>query len=111
MLGWALPIRPGTTPASVYAEAWLTSAASSADEQVDLDPLALAGGVAVAQRGQDPDRGEQPGQHVDQRHAHLLGLAVGRAGDAHQAAERLDQQVIAGQLGAPSPAPKPVIEQ
>ena len=28
MLGWALPIRPGVTPAAVWAVDWFTSAAS-----------------------------------------------------------------------------------
>ena len=100
MLGCALPIRPGTTPAIVNAEPWLTSAGQQRREQVDLDALALAGGVAMAQRGEDPDRREQPGEHVDERDADLLRLAVGRAGDAHQPAERLHEQVVAGQRGA-----------
>ena len=34
MLGWALPIRPGTLPAMVYAEAWLTSPASSDESRL-----------------------------------------------------------------------------
>ena len=46
MLGCALPIRCGTTPAIVYAEPWLTSAAEQRRQQVDLDQLALAGRVA-----------------------------------------------------------------
>ena len=48
-------------------------------EQVDLDPLPVAGRVAVTQRRQDPDRGEQAGEHVDERDADLLRLAVRRA--------------------------------
>ena len=38
-------------------------------EQVDLDPLALAGAIAMAQRREDADAREQPGEHVDQRDA------------------------------------------
>ena len=34
MLGWALPIRCGTTAAIVYADPWLTSAPSSADSRL-----------------------------------------------------------------------------
>ena len=79
--------------------------------EVDLDALALAGRLAVAQRGEDPDRREEPGEDVDERDADLLRLAVRVAGDAHQPAERLDQQVVAGQRGAALAAPKPVIEQ
>ena len=50
--------------------------------------------------GQDADRGEEPGDDVDQRDADLLRLAVGLAGDGHQAAERLDEQVVARQRRA-----------
>ena len=89
MLGWAFPIRCGTTPAAVYAEPWLTSAASSEASRSDLDQLAVAGAVAVAQRGEDADGGEQPRQDVDQCDADLLRLAAGLAGDAHQTAEGL----------------------
>ena len=46
-------------------------------EQVDLDPLALAGRLAVAQGGEDADRGEEPGENVDQGDADLLRLALG----------------------------------
>ena len=65
----------------------------------------------MAQRGEDADRGEEAGDDVDEGDADLLRLAVGLAGDAHQPAERLDQQVVARQRGAGAPAPKPVIEQ
>ena len=54
---------------------------------------------------------KRPASDVDERDADLERLPVGLAGDAHQAAERLDQQVVAGQRGAASPLPKPVIEQ
>ena len=48
-----------------------------AGQQVDLDPLALARRVAVAQRGEDAGRREQAGEDVDERDADLLRLAVG----------------------------------
>jgi hypothetical protein len=38
-------------------------------EQRHRDVLALARGVAAAQRGQDPDRGVVAREHVDHRHA------------------------------------------
>ncbi len=66
-------------------------------QQVDLDALPFAGALAVAQGGEDPDRREQAREHVDQCHADLLGLAVGLAGDAHQATNGLHEQVVARQ--------------
>ena len=75
-----------------------------AGQQVQLDRLPPTGAVAVAQRGQDARGGEQAGDHVHQRHAHLLRLAVGGAGHAHQPADGLEQQVVAGHGGARSRA-------
>ena len=73
---------------------------STVDSQVDLDVLAAPGPVALAQRGQYADRGEQTRQDVDEGHPDF-GRVVGvGAGDAHQPAERLDQQVIAGEFAA-----------
>ena len=69
-------------------------------EQVDLDQLPLAALAPVLERGEDPDRRVEAGDHVDQGDADLQRLAVGLAGDAHQPAERLDQEVVSRQLGA-----------
>jgi hypothetical protein len=59
--------------------------------------------VARIERGQDGIAGIQAREHVDHGHAHLqraaAGLAIGMAGDAHQAAHGLHHQVIAGALG------------
>ena len=41
-------------------------------EQGDLDALAQAAALALAQRREDPDRREQAGDHVDERDADLL---------------------------------------
>ena len=76
MLGWALPIRCGHDAGERERRALVDERGQQRGEQVDLDALALAGRVAVAQRGEDPDGGEQPGEHVDQRDADLLGLAL-----------------------------------
>ena len=71
-------------------------------EQRQVDVLALAGAVAVRERGQHADGGVQAGEDVGQRDADLLRaralLAVGAAGDAHQPAHALDQEVVAGAL-------------
>ena len=72
-------------------------------EQGGVDMLAQAGAVAFLQRGQDADGGVQAGEDVGQRHAHLLragaGFVIGHAGDAHQPAHGLDQEVVAGARG------------
>jgi hypothetical protein len=72
-------------------------------EQADLDQLAAPGPLPLVEGGQDAGEGVQPGQHVDQRDPDLGRLAAGWAGDAHEPAGRLDQEVVAGQVG-PRPA-------
>ena len=60
-----------------------------------LRPVALA----ADQRGQDADRPEHPGHDVADRHADLgrrAPVRVGGAGDRHQAARGLDDEVVAG---------------
>ena len=51
----------------------------------------------LAQREQDAGDGVLPGEHVDHRDADLRGFAVGLAGEAHESAERLHEQVVAGE--------------
>jgi hypothetical protein len=75
-----LPIRNGTTPPATYALVWLTS-----PEQVDLDVLPLPGLVAAVERGEDADRRVQAGHDVEDGDARPVRLAVGVAGEAHQA--------------------------
>ncbi|KAG0775465.1 hypothetical protein G6F22_013281 [Rhizopus arrhizus] len=72
-------------------------------QQRHVDVLACSGAVAMRQRGLDAGGGVQARQDVGQRHAHLQragpGFAVAAAGDAHQAAHALDQEVVAGPRG------------
>ncbi|MDT4840835.1 hypothetical protein FQZ97_746690 [compost metagenome] len=72
--------------------------------------LALARAVAVRQRRLDAGGGVQAGQDVSERHAYLqrpgAGLAVFAAGDAHQAAHALDQEVVAGAASVRPALPK-----
>ena len=63
--------------------------------QRDLRPLAESAALALRQRREDRDGREQAGDHVDQRDADLRRRPVGLTGDAHQPADRLDQQVVA----------------
>ncbi|MCY1220412.1 hypothetical protein D9M72_324230 [compost metagenome] len=73
-------------------------------EQRHVDMLALAGAFRMAQRGQHRHRGIHAGEHVDHRDADLLRPAAGQvvalAGDAHQAAEALEDEVVAGLVRA-----------
>ena len=66
--------------------------------------LALAGVVTLSQGGEYPHGGEQPGQQVDDRDADLRRRFLAGACDAHQAAEGLDQQVIARKVAPRSHA-------
>ncbi len=73
-------------------------------EQRDVDPLATTRHrtsvpLAPDERGQDADRAEHPRHDVADRDADLrrtTALVVGRPGDRHQAAGRLDHEVVAG---------------
>lgn len=67
-------------------------------QQVDLDVLPGAGGVAVVQGGEDPDRGVVAGHHVEHRDPGPVGRAVGVTGQAHQAGHGLHHQVVAGHV-------------
>ena len=64
-------------------------------QHADVDLLPLPGQVAMPQRRQDADAAIQPGEQVGHRHADLLRQPVGLAGQAHDAAHRLDQAVVA----------------
>ncbi len=72
-------------------------------EQGHIDVLADAADVAVGEGGEHRGGGVQPGEDIGQRHAdlHRTGafLVVGAPGEAHQAAQALDHEVIAGALG------------
>ena len=75
-------------------------------EQVHLHPVAGRcvragiGCVTGTQGEQDAAERVEPGEHVHEGDPHLARLLVRAAGDAHQPADRLHEQVIAGQSGA-----------
>ncbi len=75
-------------------------------EQVDADVLTAAAGVALVQGCEDPHGGVQAGEHVDEGHADLGGLVRRRAGDAHEPAHRLHEQVVPGHR-RPGPGAEP----
>jgi hypothetical protein len=68
-------------------------------EQVDLHVLPATGAVPVLQGREHPDGGVEAGEHVEDGDAGPVGFPVGVAGEAHQPADGLDDQVVAGQPG------------
>ena len=97
MLGWRLPRRCGTTPPSTQAEPWLSSDISAASISETSTWRPAPGARALGQRALDPDHREQPADEVDDRRAGLQRPPVLLAGDAHQPAHRLREEVVAGQ--------------
>ena len=65
-------------------------------EQRQVDLLASAGLVAVMQGGQDRGHGVHAAHDVGDADPDLVGLALDRAGQAHDPAQALGQVVVAG---------------
>ena len=107
MFGWALPSRPGALPDTNAFCAWLTRLASVAPRiETSTRWPAPAPGPASRSRPtsapSNPTAPEQPGQDVADRHADLgraAAVGVGGAGDRHQPADGLDDEVVAGPVG------------
>jgi hypothetical protein len=68
--------------------------------QRHFDVLAGATRASRLDRRQDADRRVEAGDDVDERHADLQRSALAFAGDAHQSARGLDEQVVARQVAA-----------
>ena len=68
-------------------------------QQGGVNQLPLAGFIAVVEGGYDGTEGQHTGEQVNEGKAHPLGGAVGFAGEVHQAAIRLDDEVVAGLAG------------
>ena len=72
-------------------------------QQRHIDVLPLPADAAVVERGEDRHRCVHPGHHIGDGHSHLLGAAakvVALAGNAHEAANGLEHEVITGLLSA-----------
>ena len=74
-------------------------------EQGHVDILAFAGRLGMAQGRLNGDDRVKAGEDVGHRDADLLGLAAGLAGDRHQPADPLYDEVVAGarRIGAVLP--------
>ena len=70
-----------------------------------IEVLPLARGVPVVERGEDADRGVQPGHHVERRDACPVRRSRRVPGEGHQAGHRLHHEVIAGQVAAAAAEP------
>ena len=68
-------------------------------EQRGVDPLALAGVLALQQREQDALAEEHAGRGVGDRDAHAHRPAPGLTGHRHQAAQALHDLIDAGSIG------------
>src|SRR5206468_7172686 len=79
-------------------------------EQGHVDMRALPAALAPIEGGEDRDAGVEAGEEVDDRnadaHRPAAGLAVRKAGDAHQPAHALDDIVVAGTVGVGAVLPE-----
>ena len=71
-------------------------------QERQVHPLTAAGAFPLGQRRLDADHPVKPGEDVDPGHAHLLRLAPRLAGQVHDPAHPLDQEIIA-RLARPRP--------
>ncbi len=69
-------------------------------EQGDIDMLPPARTLALGERGLNADGAVKTGEDIDPCNADLLRLAIGCAGQVHDAAHALDQEIITGLGGA-----------
>ena len=74
-------------------------------QQRCLNPLAVARLVSLSQGCNHSPVGHHPGEEVHQRETHPLRQAVGFAGQVHQPAVGLNDQVIARHIGHGAGAP------
>ena len=65
-------------------------------EERHVEPLSLAGALAMEQRGDDPLAGGERAHGVDHGHVAEHGAPVGLAGDGHQATHGLHEHVDPG---------------
>ena len=65
-------------------------------EQRHADVSPATGPLALVQRREDADRHLEPGDDVEESDARLHRFPAGLAGHAHQAGQRLDDDVVAG---------------
>ncbi len=100
MFGCAVPCRRGALAGDEVVQVLVCEPGNLRVEQRQVDVLALAGAITLVQRCQDGRHRIHAAHQVGHGHAHFLRsrtrLAVRHAGEAHQAAHRLDHGVVAG---------------
>ena len=99
MLGCELPMRLGAFAGDEIIERLVGQHADGGIHQRGIDVAALAGLLALRQRGQDADHRIEAGEDVGDRHADAGRRAVRHAGQIHHAAHALRHQIVAGALG------------
>jgi aminoglycoside phosphotransferase family enzyme/predicted kinase len=76
-------------------------------QQRQVDGVAVPRCGAGVEAGEHSHRRVQPRQHVGHRHADLARRPLDRAGNAHQSAQCLDREVVAGQVAERSSPAEP----
>ena len=96
MLGCALPMRLGTFAGDEIVERLVGEHADGGIDQRRVDVAAASGLLAPRQRRQDADDRIDAGENVGHRHAGARRLAVGGAGEVHEAGHALRHEIVAG---------------
>ncbi len=99
MFGCALPIRRGVTPPISAVRGLVRQHRELDVEEPEVDPLTRAGTLAQPQRRQHGDRAVEAGEEVGIGHPGLLRRPVRLAGQVHDPAHRLDDEVVARPRG------------
>ena len=89
-------VRPGLLPVHLPEGDCGGHDADRGVEHGKVEMVALAGALAVVERGRDGETGLRGGRHVGQPVPGLERLGAGRAGDRHHAGGRLDGGVVGG---------------
>ena len=87
-------------PPATYALDWLTIPDSADESRLTSTCCPRPVRWRSCSADEHADGGVEPGQHVEDGDAGPEGLAVGVAGEAHQPADGLHDQVVAGELRA-----------
>ena len=91
-----VPFRPRDRAVGEVARGLAREHRDLAADHRRVDDLPLAAPLARAQRGGDRERREHAGDHVGLRHADHDRIAAGLAGEAHDPAHPLHDEVVRG---------------
>ena len=98
-MGWRVPIGAGDLPGGEETGECVFLYGELAVQHADVDVLALAADGALDQGGEDANGAVESAGNVADGGAGPDGGTAGLAGDAHDAAHALDDDVECGQVG------------